>query len=715
VGDWGVEGRSIFAIASAALGALAFALLAAIVTAAPKRTDLRRYLIAASSGTALWFALIVGYLTSGPRQAELLSMVQLAELCRDVLWLAFVARLLSGIGELRYRRQLRGAVAAVALLTLALGTLLLAPSSLANLLALDPWQVRKLYFLFALGVSLVGLVLVEQVFRNSASGARWAIKHLCFGIGLIFALDFYLYADAVLFNRLDAPVWAARGIVNALAVPMIALSVSRNRDWDLGIFVSRHVVFHGVTLTAAGLYLVLMAAAGYYIQLFGGEWGRALRIAFIGASLLVLLSLFFSVQLRSRLRMFLARHFYRNKYEYGEEWLKFTQALSRTTLAPSSLNNTVLNAIADIVDSPGGLLLEKLPSGGFAVAATLNLYETASVEIPASSPFLGALEVSGEVWRVDGGDEIEGERRELLPDELRELPRAAYIVPILFRNELLAILVLAQTRSNQQLDIEDYDLLATVARQAASYLALLRATDALSEARQFETFNRLSAFLVHDLKNVVAQLSLITRNAERHGQNPEFVADAFQTVGDAVGKMNRMLASLRQMHTDVVVDEMFDLCEVARAAVAAKAEALPSPSLQVTADGPVPIRGARDRLLSVIEHLLQNAVEATPETGAITVGLARRGDRAYLTLTDTGCGMDREFINTRLFKPFDTTKGKAGMGIGAYESRHVISSMKGELLVESEPGSGTCFTVVLPLADAPGDFVETADNDAKRA
>ncbi|MGE0487375.1 MAG: XrtA/PEP-CTERM system histidine kinase PrsK [Gammaproteobacteria bacterium] len=706
---------SSFALASAGLGALAFALLAAIVAVAPKRTDVRRYLIAASTGTALWFALIAGYLASGPNRVELLSMVQLAELCRDVLWLAFVTRLLSGIGEVRYRRQLRATVAGVGLLTLALGTLLLAPRPLGMLLALDPWQVRKLYFVFALGVSLVGLVLVEQVFRNSARGARWAIKHLCFGIGLIFALDFYLYADAVLFNRLDAPVWAARGVVNALAVPMIALSVSRNRDWDLGIFVSRHVVFHGVTLTAAGLYLVLMAAAGYYIQLFGGEWGRALRIAFIGASLLVLLSLFFSVQLRSRLRMFLARHFYRNKYEYGEEWLKFTQALSGATLAPSSLNNTVLNAIADIVDSPGGLILQKLPSGEFAVAATLNLYETVAMEIPASSPFLAALEASGEVWRVDGGDEVDAERREQLPDELRVLPRAAYIVPILFRSELLAILVLAQTRSNQQLDVEDYDLLTTVARQAGSYLALLRATDALSEARQFETFNRLSAFLVHDLKNVVAQLSLITRNAERHGQNPEFVADAFQTVGDAVGKMNRMLSSLRQMHTDVAVDETFDLGEVARAAVAAKADVRPQPRLQVTDGVPVPIRGSRDRLLSVLEHLLQNAAEATPETGEITVGLARRGDRAYLTLTDTGCGMDREFINTRLFKPFDTTKGKAGMGIGAYESRHVVSSMKGELLVESAPGSGTCFTVVLPLANAPEETAGTVETGAKRA
>lgn len=689
-----------FAALSAGLGAVAFAVLSALLVVAPHRGMIGRLLLGASAGSALWFALSTAYFVDGRAKLVPLAGLQMGELARDMLWLAFVGYLLGGIADTTYRRRLGIATVSLFLLSVVLGVLIVAPQAAGRLFDIDLAQARKLYFIGGLGLALSGLVLTEQVFRNTARDARWALKHLCFGIGLIFALDFYLYADAVLFNQLDATVWAARGIVNSLAVPMIALSASRNREWDIGIFVSRHVVFHGVTLVAAGAYLVAMAAAGYYIQLFGGEWGRALRISFIAASLLLLTSLFFSLQLRSRLRMFLARHFYRNKYEYGEEWLRFTQALSRTALDPMSLNSTVLNAIADIVDSPGGVILQKLPSGGFSIAATFSMYEMAQIEVPAAAPFLGALQESGDIWHIDGDRDLDLERRDLIPAAIRALPRAAFIVPILYREELLAFLILAHTRSNQRLDVEDHDLLATVGRQAASYLALLRATDALSEARQFETFNRLSAFLVHDLKNVVAQLSLITRNAERHGQNPEFVADAFQTVADAVGKMNRMLSNLRQMHTDVAVDETFDLREIAQAAVAGKAEARPLPTLAIASGEPLLTRGARDRLLSVIEHLLQNAIEATPETGEIVVGLERRGDKALLTLKDTGCGMDREFINTRLFKPFDTTKGKAGMGIGAYESRHVISSMKGELLVESEPGSGTCFTVVLPLVDA---------------
>ncbi|MEQ8662600.1 MAG: ATP-binding protein, partial [Gammaproteobacteria bacterium] len=230
---------------------------------------------------------------------------------------------------------------------------------------------------------------------------------------------------------------------------------------------------------------------------------------------------------------------------------------------------------------------------------------------------------------------------------------------------------------------------------------LLRATDALSEARQFETFNRLSAFLVHDLKNVVAQLSLITRNAERHGDNPEFVADAFNTVADAVNKMNGMLASLRQMQAEVEADDIVELGALAAEVVKRKVHTEPAPRLGAMAGDGATVRASRERLLAVIEHLVQNAVEATPPHGEVTLELVRQGQEARLRIADTGCGMDRDFINTRLFKPFDTTKGKAGMGIGAYESRHVVSSMGGELLVESEPGVGSCFTIVLPLSVEP--------------
>ena len=690
---------TIAAIAGS-IGAIAFMALFLLLLMAARDTAIGRLLMAACAASALWFAAQALYFQSGARSQIAPDLILQLEFLRDLIWVAFFARLLGNVGDSRYHRGIK--LGAALLIAASIGGALL--PMLANLtigeVHFDSALVRKLVFCDALLVALGVLVLIEQVFRNTSRDSRWALKHLCFGVGFVFAYDFYLYADAVLFNRLDAVLLSARGAVNALAVPMIAISAARNRQWEIKIFVSRRVVFHAVVLTAAGAYLMLMAAAGYYIQSIGGEWGRALTTAFFSAAILLLLTLIFSTQLRSRIRSFLATHFYRNKYEYGEEWLNFTQALARTTLEPDALNTTILTAVCDIVDSPGGMLWHVTSSGSFAVAATYSLYQDRQFEFGASEAFVQEMARAPQICDLTDEAQVEGGRLANAPRWLLDMSRIALIVPIVHGDELLAILALSTSRSNQRFDAEDFNLLRTVARQAASYLALVRATEALSEARQFETFNRLAAFLVHDLKNVVAQLSLIGSNARKHRHNPEFIDDAFNTVDDATTKMKSMLASLRhrQAEADVESDEVVELCDLLEAAVAAKRDAHPRPRFVRPAQG-IYVRASRDHLLSVVQHLLQNAIEATVDGGQVDVELACSESDVRTAITDTGCGMDRDFIHNRLFKPFDTTKGKAGMGIGAYESRHLIGSMHGELLVDSEPGIGTRFTIVLPLVE----------------
>ncbi len=678
------------------IGAVAFLALFLLLLVAARGKLISRLLMAASAASALWFAAQAIYFQLDALSRFSADLILQFEFLRDLAWVAFFAHLLLNLGDAAYRYTIKLGVAVI--VTACIGGALLPELLNHTLLGIEfaPALVRKSVFSLALLVALGILVLVEQVFRNTSRDSRWALKHLCFGVGFVFAYDFYAYADAVLFNRLDMALMSARGVVNALAVPMIAISAARNRQWEIKIFVSRRVVFHAVVLIAAGVYLIVMSAAGYYIQAIGGEWGRALTTSFFSAAILLLLTLIFSTQLRSRIRLFLATHFYRNKYEYGETWLKFTQALARTTLEPDSLNATILTAVCDIVDCPGGVLWHRTSSGSFAVAATYSMYEDSQAEFAADDTFLIEMARTPQICDLTDEAQLEGGRLAHAPSWLLDMARIALLVPIVHGEELLAILALSTSRSNQRFDAEDFNLLSTVARQAASYLALVRATDALSEARQFETFNRLSAFLVHDLKNVVAQLSLIGSNARKHRHNPQFVDDAFNTVEDATAKMKRMLASLRQRQSDVESDEVVELCELLEAAVVAKVEAQPCPRFRRPAEGFL-VRASRDHLLSVVQHLLQNAIEATAIDGRVEVKVERGRSEVRTTITDTGCGMDRDFIHNRLFRPFDTTKGKAGMGIGAYESRHLIGSMHGELLVDSEPGVGTTFTIVLPL------------------
>ena len=647
-----------FAVVSAVAGGCAFAALAALILIAPGGGGVGRLLVAASFGNVVLFAGMGLYAYLGSAGESVLVPLQLAEILRDTGWLVFLGGILVNAGDSAYRRKLAPLAAAFAVLAGIAMVLVVAPYAARRLFDADPAQIRRLYLLVNLLFALGGLALTEHLFRSTAIDHRWSIKHLCFGVGLMFAYDFYLYANAVLFNGIDAAIWSARGVVNALAVPLIALSASRNRDWALNIFVSRRVVFQGVTMAAAGTYLIIMAAAGYYIQVFGGEWGRALKIAFFFAALVLLLSLLFSAQLRSRVRLFLARHFYRNKYEYGDEWLKFTAALAGASLDPASLYKTILRTVADIVDSPGGMIFKRLATGGYGVAEYHNVYRSFEDDIPPGAAFTNALRDRESVWDLGGEYDAGDSARSLTPPGILALQNVGFIVPIAQNDELLAFLVLARPRSNAGLDEEDRDLLATVGKQAASYLALLDASDALSESRQFETFNRLSAFLVHDLKNVVAQLSLIVRNAERHGDKREFIDDAFQTVGDAVDKMNRMLSNLRQMQVDVTSDDEIDLNELCTEAIDRKADNQPRPTLDKLADEHLIVHGPRERLLSVVEHLLQNAVDATDEGGEVCMGTAVQGNKALLSIRDTGCGMSRDFIRHRCSSPLIPRRAK---------------------------------------------------------
>ena len=532
-----------FVALSSYAGAVAFGILSALLLVADQGHRTGRLLIAASLVTTVWFALSGAYY-AGHEFGGSIGVLAFAEVLRDAFWFAFLGIVLLATHDAQSRRRVRAilSVGAVAVVIAAVASQLTAFTTPAEL---DTALARKASVIGFLGLAVFGLFLIEELVRATRRDERWAIKHLSLALGAIFAYDFYLYADALLFTRIHPDPWAARGLVNSFAVPLIAIAAARNRDWNLNIFVSRRVVFHSTVALGAGLYLLLMSVAGYYFNSYGGTWGGALRAAFVFGALLFLAVLIFSSQMRSRLRVLLAKHFYKNRYEYGEVWLAFTRKLSTSNADPDQLKLTILRAIADIMDSTGGILWSRTDGGEFVVSAAWSLDGHPGWVLAGDHPFVCALEESGEAFELGHHAERAATPAPEFPWS-DVLPRAWIAVPIVHGDELLAFIVLAEARANESLTWEDRDLLRTVGRQAASYLAFLRATEALAEARQFEAFNRLSAFLVHDLKNVVAQLSLVVRNAERHRANPEFIDDAFRTIGDAVQKINRMLASLRQ-------------------------------------------------------------------------------------------------------------------------------------------------------------------------
>jgi putative PEP-CTERM system histidine kinase len=648
----------------------------------------------ASLTTALW-AGALAYQAAQPEAWKLPG--ELLEIAHKTAWFVFLLVLL---GYARHAtrgadpglRKVAISILAACVTIMALTVALRIPADSATL---REW--RFITSILAPGLlALVGMLLVEHLYRNTNPQQRWSLKFLCLGLGAYFAFDFYLFSDAMLFRRINPDIWSARGVVAALIAPLVAVSAARNPTWSLDVSVSRQFVLHSTTLLGAAAYLLVMATAGYYIRFFGGTWGGLLQVTFLfGAGVLLILTLF-SGTLRARFKIFVSKHFFSYRYDYREEWLRFTTTLSKSEPG-ARVKERCIEALAQLVESPGGALWMRQESGVFEPVAQWNLPVTEGTEVEGGS-LLRFFEKRQ--WVIDLDDykrSAEVYEGLEIPEWLANVAHAWLVVPLSMQDRIEGFVVLARSRARLNVNWEISDLLRTAGCQAATYVAQVQAAEALARSKQFESFNKMSAFVVHDLKNLVAQLSLLLRNAQRHKHNPAFQEDMLGTVESSVNKMNRILMQLRSGGLPVEQPVPVRLDEVVARAVASKSAYRPTPRLEIVTED-MWVRASAERLERVVGHLVQNAVEATPADGKVDVRVFRQEGDATIEVRDTGKGMSEEFMRNTLFKPFESTK-RTGMGIGTYESREYIRELGGRMEVRSETGKGSTFLIVLPVAE----------------
>jgi putative PEP-CTERM system histidine kinase len=650
-----------------------------------------RWLAAAVLCTIGWGALGLVDLFSSKLVTWHLSVV--FDQLRYVGWTAFMLQLLRPAGD---RVVLGGARPWVAVQVLLLLGGLVAQALVGQQGEAAPLAARWL-FIVLLMWGVLGLLLVEQVFRNQAEQNRWGAKPLCLALGGVFVYDIYLFSQVLMFGGFDSDALAARSLVHAVAVPLLLMASRRSQRWLAKVHVSKTAAFYSASLLLIGMYLLFISAIGYYVRFFGGTWGGALQVALLFAALVLLVVLAASGALRARLRVFLGKNFFSYRYDYRLQWLKFTAMLS-SKRSPQEVGVLVVQGLADMVEcTAGALWFKALGDQQFVPSAVLNLPEPRAGE-PVDSPFsrlMGTRE-----WIIDLQAARAGrgpaDEAAMLPPWLDDLHGASLVVPLLVGDEMLGFVVLARPRTEVALDWEVRDLLKTAARQAAGFLAQIHATEALLEARKFDAFNRMSAFVVHDLKNIITQLSLMMKNAERHRDNPEFQADMLLTVESSLDKMRQMMLQLREGAKPAGVAAGVELAPILMRIESAIQQRGRRVELQI--DDRVATRGHPERLERVVGHVVQNALDATPSSGRVWARLAQEAGRVLLEVGDTGAGMTADFIQQRLFRPFNSTK-TSGMGIGAYESFQYVKELGGSIDVKSEPGQGTVVTLRLPLFD----------------
>jgi putative PEP-CTERM system histidine kinase len=549
----------------------------------------------------------------------------------------------------------------------------------------------------ALALPMLGLLIVEQVFRNVGEASRWGAKPVCLGLACVFAFDTYVFSEGLLFGQTDPDAYSLRGAAHALAVPFLFVAARRRNDWITRLQVSRTAAFYSATLILAGAYLLFMSGIGYYVRYFGGTWGRALQLGLLVVGLAFLVALVVSGSLRSWLKVFVGKHFYSYRYDYREEWLRFTAMLS-SKRSPEETGGMIVRGLAKMVECPAGSLWARNGTDQpYAQAAVWNMPRVTQVE-PVDSPF--SLFMRDKGWVIDLEEFRSAPRRYAgltLPTWLLGSPNPWLVVPLLVGDDMLGFVLLARPRTSMDLNWEVLDLLKTAGRQAAGYLAQMQATEALLEARKFEAFNRMSAFVVHDLKNIVTQLSLMLKNAERLHDNREFQQDMLLTVESSLEKMKRLMLQLREGATPPGGSRGVEIGPIVRRLVSTMHQQ--GRKLETQESEPLSTRGHDDRLERVLGHLVQNAMDATPATGRVWLKVQRFSGQVMVEVGDTGAGMSEEFVQTKLFRPFNTTK-HSGMGIGTYESFQYIRELGGSVSVDSRLSEGTVLTVLLPLFEA---------------
>lgn len=618
------------------------------------------------------------------------------ESLRNCGWLVCLFVLPAQLGH-RASRQARGAMP----LYLVLALILVAQSGLdilANIRASggaafagSSESTIVLRMLWAIGA----LLLTQRIYAACSTQIRATIAPVAAALAAMWGYDLILYGAA--FSRaegLTSLLFALRGLNLAALAPVIALVGRTGRSAIVAP--SRTLALRGLGVAIGLALAMLMLGALLTLDDLASPLVKAAASAALFVSVAGGLLFVPATRLHRAAKVLAAKHLFRHRYDYREQWMAFADTLGRGAgvAEAGDMHGRVIRAMADITQSScGALLLAGDEPTGFVWHSDWNW----KGEHPATLAFSHSMvdQMRSKGWITDLAEARSG--AEDMPRWLRDDQAGWALVPLLHFDELVGLMLLGHPPLNRALDWEDFDMLRAAARQVASYLAEARGQAALAEARRFEEFNHRFAFIMHDIKNLVSQIALTARNAERHAENPAFRADMILTLQDCAERMNTLLMRLSQ-HSS--------LAEPISAAVIAVGDVLPMVAARYGSAHPVLIEGDlnlliranRSRLEQIVGHLLQNAIDASEPAAPVILRAESGAGEAVLQIIDHGCGMSADYVRDELFRPFSSTK-QGGFGIGAYEARELARAMGGTLGVSTVQGKGTTFTLRLPLAD----------------
>ncbi|ALC12318.1 two-component system, NtrC family, sensor kinase [Sphingopyxis sp. 113P3] len=691
---WGALGVSQLLALSGLLATLALAGFAGVTLWLLSRPRARmaalmpapHWLIAAAGGTTIW---CIGVEAFGPGSAQ----AMLGRAVRNITWLGWLG---ATFWNARAPMSPPQRLILRLLMTICAVAAIGGVASFLNHLPAAGWMAPGLA-IAAMITASGGLLLVDSGVRHGSAGLRMPVLAVGGGFAMLWAYELNVQLIGALTGAPATTLILLLPAVALLILPtfiVAAMDVGRER-----MRLSRTAATRTILLLGAAAYLVLIGLTGAVARLVGGDYGELAQGIFLLFALGAGGLLFLSSRARAWISVMISKHFFEHRYDYRAEWMRFTATLGQAEEGEGSTNlhRRVAKALAELTGSPGALLMLPDAQGTFCVADDWRWPGGAdeAAELPLRCAFV--LQETQHIADLDAirragakaGDEL------ALPPWLINDLRAWVAVPVLHFGRMLALAVLHRPAVSRALDWEDLDVLRIAGRQAASYLAESQSQAALSEAKRFDEFNRRFAFIMHDIKNLASQLSLLARNAERHADKPEFRADMVETLKLSAGRLAGLIARLSPRERGRPAEAARTFVEPVLSDIAAQMR--PRASLVLGCEPGLAAWADAAALRQIVEQLASNAIDASPEGSPVQLIAAREAGRVRIDILDLGTGMTRAFIQDELFKPFVSTK-EGGFGLGAFEALQLAQAMGGAIDVMSEPGKGSRFTVWLPAA-----------------
>jgi len=573
--------------------------------------------------------------------------------------------------------------------------------------------VGRYFLIYFLLATVVILINFENTLRSVKEGSKKGIQIPLWGMIGASAFCLFAISQMLLFSRVDLTLLLAGSMVVLVTYTLLFYCALKHELMGVEVYIGRQVVYSSVMLLLVGIYLLAMGLIGKVVQMMGGDAHLFFTILAAFVAIYGLSVILVSRSLRSRIKRFINRNFYKSKYDYRQEWAKFSDSIS-TKIDLKGLLSAIIEAVTEMMCvKSASILLPQETNHNLIVAEVKNLPDLNGVQIPRDSEFL---------------DWFQKERR---PIKIHCLPRredTAYYyrkyektferlqskvwVPLISSDRLVGILSLGEKATGEDYTFEDLELLETVARQSSVAILNAKLSEELMASQELESFYKLSSFILHDLKNAVSMLSMMVENAEAHIKNPEFQRTMLETVSDVAERMKGLMSRISTVpwpgpglgggrsKQAVPNLQLVDINSIVKDALK-KSKVTHDPRIHVIEHlrKIPPLRVDPEQIEKVILNLIVNAAEAMPQGGDLIL-TTKAGDSpcgfVEVTVTDTGVGMSPDFIKYKLFKPFQTTK-KKGLGIGLYHCREIVTAHGGEITVKSKLKEGTTFTIRFPL------------------